>query len=194
MFISHSFRHYFGVEIGHLQMAIYTSRREEMINVVRATLFYMNPNEPVPVHSLSALSSPYQVILIYFAVLLVWYVFRLWLSVFIWIVDVLMINTILPCFCGVASIVFILFGLPTHFVCLFIADNLWRYANDVFLWPASRDGPGIRCQDRMVLSSQSAHPCTWSLHSCSAALPSSRVARSIQPVLLLTSITTHKQF
>ena len=39
----HSFRRYFGVEIGHLQMAIYTSRREEMINVVRATLFYMNP-------------------------------------------------------------------------------------------------------------------------------------------------------
>ena len=66
----HSFRRYFGVEIGHLQMAIYTSRREEMINVVRATLFYMNPDEPVPVHSLSALSSPYQVNLIYFADLL----------------------------------------------------------------------------------------------------------------------------
>ena len=58
----HSFRRYFGVEIGHLQMAIYTSRREEMINVVRSTLFYMNADEPVPVHSLSALSSPYQVI------------------------------------------------------------------------------------------------------------------------------------
>ena len=43
MFIFHSFRRYFGIEIGHLQMAIYTSRREEMINVVRATLFYMNP-------------------------------------------------------------------------------------------------------------------------------------------------------
>ena len=64
----HSFRRYFGVEIGHLQMAIYTSRREEMINVVRSTLFYMNANEPVPVHSLSALSSPYQVILIYFQI------------------------------------------------------------------------------------------------------------------------------
>ena len=62
----HSFRRYFGVEIGHLQMAIYTSRREEMINVVRSTLFYMNA--PVPVHSLSALSSPYQVILIYFQI------------------------------------------------------------------------------------------------------------------------------
>ena len=33
----HSFRRYFGVEIGHLQMVIYTSRREEMINVVRST-------------------------------------------------------------------------------------------------------------------------------------------------------------
>ena len=66
----HSFRRYFGVEIGHLQMAIYTSRREEMINVVRTTLFYLNPDEPVPVHSLSALSSPYQVNLIYFADLL----------------------------------------------------------------------------------------------------------------------------
>ena len=65
--IFNSFCRYFGVEIGHLQMAIYTARREEMINIVRATLFYMNPDEPVPVHSLSALSSPYQVILIYFA-------------------------------------------------------------------------------------------------------------------------------
>ena len=64
----HSFHRYFGVEIGHLQMAIYTSRREEMINVVRSTLFYMNADEPVPVHSLLALSSPYQVILIYFQI------------------------------------------------------------------------------------------------------------------------------
>ena len=71
MFIFHSFRRYFGVEIGHLQMAIYTSCREEMINVVRTTLFYMNPDEPVPVHSLSALSSPYQVILIYIEDLMV---------------------------------------------------------------------------------------------------------------------------
>ena len=62
----HSFRRYFGVEVGHLQMAIYTSRREEMINVVRSTLFYMNADEPVPVHSLSALSSPYQVIFVNF--------------------------------------------------------------------------------------------------------------------------------
>ena len=100
----------------------------------------------------------------------------------------------LPCFCGVTGLVFILFGLPTHFVYLFVADHLWRYANDVFLWPASRDGSGIRCQDRMVLSSWSAHPCTWSLHSSAAALPSGRVARSSQPILLLTSITTHKHF
>ena len=63
----HSFRRYFGVEIGHLQMAIYTSRREEMINVVRTTLFYLNADEPVPVHSLSALSSPYQVIFLNFS-------------------------------------------------------------------------------------------------------------------------------
>ena len=55
-----SFRRYFGVEIGHLQMAIYIARREEMIEVVRTTLFYMNPDEPVPVHSLSA-TTPYQV-------------------------------------------------------------------------------------------------------------------------------------
>ena len=66
--VYYSFHRYFGVEIGHLQMAIYTSRREEMINVVRSTLFYMNADEPVPVHSLSALSSPYQVILIYFQI------------------------------------------------------------------------------------------------------------------------------
>ena len=59
-----SFRRYFGVEVGHLQMAIYTARQEEMVNVVRATLFYMNPDEPVPIHSMSALSSPYQVILV----------------------------------------------------------------------------------------------------------------------------------
>ena len=57
----HSFRRYFGVEIGHLQMALYTSRREEMIVVVRSTLRYLNADEPVQIHSLSSLSSPYQV-------------------------------------------------------------------------------------------------------------------------------------
>ena len=58
----HSFRRYFGVEVGHLQMALYTSRREEMIFVVRSTLRYLNADEPVQIHSLSSLSSPYQVI------------------------------------------------------------------------------------------------------------------------------------
>ena len=100
----------------------------------------------------------------------------------------------LPCFCGVTGLVFILFGLPTHFVYLFVADHLWRYANDVFLWPASRDGSGIRCQDRMVLSSWSAHPHTRSLHSSAAALPSGRVARSCQPILSLTPLNTQKHF
>ena len=56
-----SFRRYFGVEISHLQMAIYTSRREEMIGVVRSTLRYLNADEPIQIHALSPLSSPYQV-------------------------------------------------------------------------------------------------------------------------------------
>ena len=57
----YSFRRYFGIEVSHLQMALYTSRREEMINVVRSTLRYLNADEPVQIHSLSSLSSPYQV-------------------------------------------------------------------------------------------------------------------------------------
>ena len=57
----YSFRRYFGIEVGHLQMALYTSRREEMISVVRSTLRYLNADEPIQVHSLSSLSSPYQV-------------------------------------------------------------------------------------------------------------------------------------
>ena len=56
-----SFRRYFGIEISHLQMAIYTSRREEMIRVVQSTLRYLNADEPIQVHSLSPLSTPYQV-------------------------------------------------------------------------------------------------------------------------------------
>ena len=57
-----SFRRYFGIEVSHLQMALYTSRREEMIRVVRSTLRYLNADEPIQVHSLSPLSCPYQVI------------------------------------------------------------------------------------------------------------------------------------
>ena len=56
-----SYRRYFSIEISHLQMAIYTSRREEMISVVRSTLRYLNADEPIQIHSLSPLSSPYQV-------------------------------------------------------------------------------------------------------------------------------------
>ena len=57
----YSFRRYFGIEVSHLQMALYTSRREEMISVVRSTLRYLNADEPIQVHALSSLSSPYQV-------------------------------------------------------------------------------------------------------------------------------------
>ena len=55
------FRRYFGIEISHLQMAIYTARREEMISVVRSTLRYLSADAPVFVHSLTPLDSPYQV-------------------------------------------------------------------------------------------------------------------------------------
>ena len=100
-------------------MAIYTARREEMINVVRATLFYMNPDEPVPVHSLSALSSPYQVLLIYFAVLLFWYVFWVWLRDFIWIVDVIVTKNVFAEFLWCHEVGFYI--IRTSFTsCLFI--------------------------------------------------------------------------
>ena len=56
-----SYRRYFGIEISHLQMAIYTSRREEMIGVVRSTLRYLSADAPVFVHSLTPLDAPYQV-------------------------------------------------------------------------------------------------------------------------------------
>ena len=58
--LTFSFRRYFGIVISHFQVAIYTARRDEMVDVVQATLFYMNPDGPIPVHSpYSAL--PYQV-------------------------------------------------------------------------------------------------------------------------------------
>ena len=44
-----SFRRYFGIVISHFQVAIYTARRDEMVDVVQATLFYMNPDAPIPV-------------------------------------------------------------------------------------------------------------------------------------------------
>ena len=77
---------------------------------------------------------------------------------------------------------------------LFVADHLWRYADHFLLWSASGDGSGIRCKDRMVLSSWSAHPHTRSLHSSAASLPSGWVTRSSQPVLLLVWISTSEQF
>ena len=46
--------------IGHYQVALYSARRDEMVEVVEAALFYMNPDAPIPVHSpYSAL--PYEV-------------------------------------------------------------------------------------------------------------------------------------
>ena len=60
LLLSFSFRRYFGIVISHFQVAIYTARRDEMVDVVQATLFYMNPDAPIPVHSpYSAL--PYEV-------------------------------------------------------------------------------------------------------------------------------------
>ena len=55
-----SYRRYFGIVIGHYQVALYSARRDEMVEVVQATLFYMNPDAPIPVHSLRA-SIPYEV-------------------------------------------------------------------------------------------------------------------------------------
>ena len=55
-----SFRRYFGIVISHFQVAIFTARCVEIADVVQATLFYMNPDAPIPVHSpYSAL--PYEV-------------------------------------------------------------------------------------------------------------------------------------
>ena len=62
--LSFSFRRYFGIVITHFQVAVYTARRDEMVDVVQATLFYMNPDAPIPVHSpYSALPSEEGVLL-----------------------------------------------------------------------------------------------------------------------------------
>ena len=55
-----SFRRYFGIVISHYQVALYTARRDEMIETVQKTLFYMNPEHPIPVHSTYA-TLPYEV-------------------------------------------------------------------------------------------------------------------------------------
>ena len=55
-----SYRRYFSIVISHYQVALYSARRDEMVEVVQATLFYMNPDAPIPIHSAySAL--PYEV-------------------------------------------------------------------------------------------------------------------------------------
>ena len=56
----YSFRRYFGIVISHYQVALYSARRDEMIETVQTTLFYMNPDHPIPVHSTYA-ALPYEV-------------------------------------------------------------------------------------------------------------------------------------
>ena len=56
----YSFRRYFGIVISHYQVALYSARRDEMVETVQATLFYMNPDAPIPVHSTYA-ALPYKV-------------------------------------------------------------------------------------------------------------------------------------
>ena len=110
-----SFRRYFSIVISHYQVALYTARQEEMIETVQKTLFYMNPEHPIPVHSTYA-TMPYEVCTF----------FQFVLSYFLRL-------------------------------CVYIrlCRVLWRSsyrANKVFLRSPSRDGSGIRRQDRVVLS------------------------------------------
>ena len=46
--------------ISHYQVALYSARRDEMVEAVQSTLFYMNPDAPIPVHSTYA-ALPYEV-------------------------------------------------------------------------------------------------------------------------------------
>ena len=46
--------------ISHYQVALYSARRDEMVEAVQSTLFYMNPEAPIPVHSTYA-ALPYEV-------------------------------------------------------------------------------------------------------------------------------------
>ena len=55
-----SFRRYFGIVISHFQLALYTARRDEMVEAVQNTMFYMNPSHPIPVHS-TYTTQPYEV-------------------------------------------------------------------------------------------------------------------------------------
>ena len=56
----YSFRRYFGIVISHYQVALYSACRDEMVETVQATLFYLNPDAPIPVHSTYA-ALPYEV-------------------------------------------------------------------------------------------------------------------------------------
>ena len=56
----YSFRRYFGIVISHYQVALYSARRDEMVEAVQSTLFYMNTEAPIPVHSTYA-ALPYEV-------------------------------------------------------------------------------------------------------------------------------------
>ena len=57
----------------HHQVAIYTARRSEMIDVVQAFLFYLNSSAPIPVHSPYS-SLPYQVCCWVLMILFHWFI------------------------------------------------------------------------------------------------------------------------
>ena len=60
LFLLYSFGRYFGIVISHYQVALYSARRDEMVEAVQSTLFYMNTEAPIPVHSTYA-ALPYEV-------------------------------------------------------------------------------------------------------------------------------------
>ena len=47
----HRYRHYFGVVVTHQAAALFSARRDEMIDVMTQTLFYLDARRPVVVHS-----------------------------------------------------------------------------------------------------------------------------------------------
>ena len=47
----HRYRRYFGVVVTHQAAALFSARRDEMIDVMTQTLFYLDARRPVVVHS-----------------------------------------------------------------------------------------------------------------------------------------------
>ena len=75
------YRRYFGVIVTHYTSAVYSARRTEMVEVLAMTLFYLDRDRPIEIHSPYS-DLPLQVINVSFSFIVLFWQARSW--VYIW--------------------------------------------------------------------------------------------------------------